>query len=522
MTPGISNGSFALQSSLPSFSDLSSGPAGDLQSRIKFSEFPVRLVLALCLLLPLSSPLIAQRQPDPGPSQHPAIHDPSTVIFSDGMYYVFGTGRGAPILTSPDSVTWTRAGSVFTQIPADVMAGAPGNNGTDVWAPDIIALNGKFYLYYAVSSWGSFVSAVGLATNTTLNPKDPAYAWTDRGIVVQSAKGEALNAIDPGVIHAPDGTLWLCYGSYHGTIQLIELAPTGLRLHPEQKATVIASASESSDIIAHDGYFYLFVDHGSCCKGKDSAYNLRVGRSRMITGPYLDKHGEDMARGAGSLFLAAHDHRIGPGHFGRIIEDGAERFSMHYEADTDIGGRSILDIRPLLWSADGWPIAGDHLAAGAYQIRSSFSENVVEIHLDTPPVPARGQPASTAPFTPKPPVLRLGKFVTLDDQKWTIAPVEGVYSKILNVATGDTLQVPAGASGTTAVAFAPYTGTDTQLWALEQMPDASYRIRNKASKLVLTAPAAKADPVFENFTPGALLASPFVRDDRHTWIITAP
>ena len=25
-------------------------------------------------------------------------------------------------------------------------------------------------------------------------------------------------------------------------------------------------------------------------------------------------------------------------------------------------GRSVLDIRPLSWSADGWPIAGDHPA----------------------------------------------------------------------------------------------------------------------------------------------------------------
>ena len=45
------------------------------------------------------------------------------------------------------------------------------------------------------------------------------------------------------------------------------------------------------------------------------------------------------------------------------------RFSIHYEADLTRGGRSVLDIRPLLWSPDGWPIAGDNLAEGTYQYR---------------------------------------------------------------------------------------------------------------------------------------------------------
>src|ERR1700761_7555017 len=134
-------------------------------------------------------------------AQMPRVHDPSTIAVSDGQYYVFTTGAGIPILTSPDLVTWQRQGSVFEQIPEDVHAAVPKNNGKDVWAPDVIRLNGEYYLYYAVSSWGSFVSAVALATNPTLNPKDPKYKWTDRGIVVRSTEGENLNAIDPGVIH---------------------------------------------------------------------------------------------------------------------------------------------------------------------------------------------------------------------------------------------------------------------------------------------------------------------------------
>ena len=316
----------------------------------------------------------------------PFVHDPSTVVHFHGKYYVFSTGRGAPFYSSPDAVTWTREGSVFAQIPDAVHAVVPKNNGTDVWAPDIIRMNNQFYLYYAVSSWGSFQSAIGLATNPVLDPKDPAYKWTDRGVVVTSNGNEDLNAIDPGVILAPDGTLWICYGSYHGSIRITQLDPhTGLALAPKTLGAPIATAreSEASDIIFHDSFYYLFVNHGSCCKGKDSTYNIRVGRSRAITGPYIDRDDKPMSEGEGTLFLASDAQRIGPGHFGRVLDYDAathnsadaganapiavpERFSIHYEADLTRGGRSVLDIRPLSWSPDGWPIAGDNAVAAPH------------------------------------------------------------------------------------------------------------------------------------------------------------
>jgi arabinan endo-1,5-alpha-L-arabinosidase len=454
----------------------------------------------------------------------PFVHDPSTVVRFKGKYYVYSTGRGAPFYSSPDGETWTREGSVFQQIPDDVHAGVPKNNGFDVWAPDIVRMNGEFYLYYAVSSWGSFQSAVALATNPVLDPKDPAYKWTSRGVVVSSDGAEDLNAIDPGVIHAPDGTLWICYGSYHGSIRVTQLDPsTGLALHPKQLGQPVATAreSEASDIIFHDGYYYLFVNHGSCCKGKASEYNIRVGRARAITGPYLDKHGDALEKGGGSLFIAAHDHRIGPGHFGRVLdydanpdgsEGGPERFSIHYEADVTRGGRSVLDIRPLLWSADGWPIAGDNLSDGTYQIVALQSENTLEAHVPTKPVdtptPARPDPAFPAPQAEPsgPPMLRLARYLTLDTQKWTVTPAGSGFYKILNVGTGMAMESAAG-----SMDLAAFTGSDGQLWRLEQYPDGGYRIRNKASGLSLTSAGS-----------GGLAAGEFVRDDQHLWSITTP
>ncbi len=343
--------------------------------------------------------------------------------------------------------------------------------------------------------------------------------------MVASNGTEDLNAIDPGVILAPDGTLWICYGSYHGSIRITQLDPkTGLALRPGELGAPIAAAreSEASDIIAHDGYFYLFVNHGSCCKGTESQYNIRVGRARAVTGPYLDQHGEPMAQGAGSLFLAAHDHRIGPGHFGRLLDydaspngeepDGHERFSIHYEADTTRSNRSVLDVRPLLWTQAGWPVAGDHLADGDWQIVSRQSENTFGIYPDPHGPDANGPKPQPGKPTPVP-APRLNRYLARDYERWTISPAVGGLYRIVNKATGEALGLSAGARGGAEgeVSTAPFRGDPGQLWSLDQFPGGGYRIANPATGLALTGG-----------TKGAVIAAPFVRDDLHLWTLTTP
>jgi arabinan endo-1,5-alpha-L-arabinosidase len=418
------------------------------------------------------------------------IHDPSTVIQCDGNYYVFGTGRGISVLTSSNGFDWQRGQKVFDRIPDSVKSFVPKNDGSGVWAPDIIKFNGEYYLYYSISSWGQYVSAVGLMTNPTLNTNSSDYKWTDRGMVVHSSEGENLNAIDPGVIHAPDGTLWICYGSYHGNIELVELDPkTGLRIATNSPVTIIANQSEASDIIFHDGFFFLFVNHGSCCSGANSTYNIRVGRSKKITGPYLDRYGENMAEGAGTLFLAAQGKDIGPGHFGLLVDEGVEKFSCHYEAELGRNGRSILDIRPLLWTVDGWPMPGENVRDGTYQIRSQRTGTILQSSTNG---------------------VETARYLVHDNQKWIITPASGGFYKIISVAGEDGLE----ATGKTAD-VAPFTGTDNQLWKIDQLNDGSYRIASKASKFALTATI--------KIKPGNGIAlQPFTSDDAQRWVIAAP
>ncbi len=426
------------------------------------------------------------------------VHDPSPVVKCDGRYYVFGTGPGIPILVSDNGFTWRRDGRVFNSIPASVRTLSPKNNGVDVWAPQVIPLNGEYYLYYAVSSWGSFVSVIGLATNPTLNPNDPRYKWTNRGPVVNSVAGEDLNAIDPGVLLAPNGKLWLSYGSYHGNIQLVQLNPrTGLRISPHSKISIIASHSEASDIIYHGGYYYLFVNHGSCCRGPGSTYNIRVGRSRKVTGPYLDKAGVNMAHGGGSLFLGSGGRFIGPGQFGLWNDDGVQKFSCHFEADLDRGGRPVLAIRPLLWTAAGWPKAGHNVAQGVYQVRAWRTGTVLTI-------------AQNAGSGSVPSGVRLADYRVRRKQKWTIAPAGGGYYRI--AAGQGNLALTAASGG--SVQAEPFTGAEAQLWKLDELTNGNYRIQSKATRSVLSLTGAWQRP--------ALALQAFTGQNTQWWQIVAP
>lgn len=283
--------------------------------------------------------------------------DPSTIVKCKDDFWVFYTGRGVPSYHSKDLVKWEPGPPVFAAPPGWIAAAVPENRNMNYWAPDIIHLGDRYLLYYAVSSFGKITSAIGLATTPTLDPADPAYRWTDLGLVIQSREGGDYNAIDPSVFSDDDGKLWLAFGSYWSGIKLAQLDPaTGkpVSAHPRLSSLAFNKSIEAPCLYKHDGYYYLFVNWGTCCRGVESTYNIRVGRSRKVTGPYRDKDGVDMLKGGGALLLASKPPLFGPGHAGILLEDGKSWFTSDFEGDSRMGGKATLAIMPLAWKS-GWP-----------------------------------------------------------------------------------------------------------------------------------------------------------------------
>lgn len=287
-----------------------------------------------------------------------AVHDPSTIVKCKSMYWLFATGRGVPSWSSSNLIVWTRGPLVFTNRPAWAVETVPANRSTYYWAPDVIRVKDRYFLYYSVSTFGKNTSAIGLAANSTLDPTDAAFRWEDLGMVIRSSAQDDFNAIDPVVCRDANDGLWLSFGSFWSGIKLVQLDPaTGKRIAPNSPMRSLAfnSSIEASYIYRHEGKYYLFVNWGVCCRGVNSTYNIRVGRSDAITGPYLDENGVEMLEGGGSLLLGTTGPFIGPGHAGIFTTDGQEWFSCHFYDGTRRGAPTLA-ILPLHWTSTGWPL----------------------------------------------------------------------------------------------------------------------------------------------------------------------
>ncbi len=318
-----------------------------------------------CLLLTIAALAVHAQPVPPIP-----VHDP-VMIRQDSTYYVFATGKGIKVWSSTDRVHWTVEKPVFESAPAWTVQANPATRPNDFWAPDISYHNGTYYLYYSSSVFGKNSSAIGLATNTTLRSTDPNYRWVDRGLVIQSVPGrDNWNTIDPNLIVDSTGRGWLTFGSFWGGIKLVRLnndwtAPASpaewytLAGRPRTDTTGDREAGngaiEAPFLFRKGGYYYLFVSFDYCCRGSKSTYKIMVGRSTNLTGPYLDRTGNSLTQGGGTLVLQGDNDWHGVGHNATYTFNGTDYLIYHGYDATD-GGKSKLLIRPLNWDTQGWPV----------------------------------------------------------------------------------------------------------------------------------------------------------------------
>ena len=308
------------------------------------------------------------------------VHDP-VMIREDGVYYLFTTGPGVTVWSSEDMIRWKREEPVFAEAPDWAKREVPGFNG-HIWAPDISEHEGKFYLYYSISSFGKNNSCIGLAINETLDPSSEDFEWVDQGIVVQSHPGlNNWNAIDANLVEDDEGRPYLAFGSFWSGLKIGQLTEDRTRfMTPLDELITIASRSpesveqgredgfpleagkgdiEGPFIVKRGDYYYLFASTGYCCRGRESTYRMVYGRSEKVTGPYLDKAGLDMTHGGGTLLLEGNDAWNGVGHNGVSRFDGVDYLVFHgYDASTK-RGLPKLHVETLAWDEDGWPYVAD-------------------------------------------------------------------------------------------------------------------------------------------------------------------
>ena len=121
-------------------------------------------------------------------------------------------------------------------------------------------------------------------------------------------------------------------------------------------------AEEGAFIVPHGGYYYLFVSAGACCKGIGSSYQVIVGRSAQITGPYVDPNGTLMTDDGGMELLGSNEGMVGPGSPSVYVGSNGDLIDYHYYDAWD-NGDPWIQVRELLWTSTG--VAGHGAADGA-------------------------------------------------------------------------------------------------------------------------------------------------------------
>lgn len=289
----------------------------------------------------------------------PLVHDPVLAVQGDTCYLFF-TGMGIPQMSTTDFEHWRFEHRVFKEAPQWALQSVPGYRG-HTWAPDVLYHQGRYHLFYSCSSFGKNESAIGHAWRSTLTPDSPE-PWHDTGEVIRSEKGDDYNAIDPCVVTDDDGVAWMAFGSFWGGIKMVQLdlsltAPVQpVRLWSlSRRSTGGDKAVEAPFIYRHDGYYYLFVSFGYCCRGEKSTYRVVVGRARQVTGPYLDRDGRDMMDGGGTPVISSTRRYVAVGHSAAYSIKGKDYFVAHgYPRQED--GASELVCCEMAWDGQGWPL----------------------------------------------------------------------------------------------------------------------------------------------------------------------
>ncbi|MDQ0223750.1 arabinan endo-1,5-alpha-L-arabinosidase [Metabacillus niabensis] len=309
-------------------------------------------------------------------------HD-AEIIKVDGWYYTFSTDYmvagtplpGIQIRKSHDMIEWEFVGRVFDDLSTEAKAWTNGNT-TTFWAPDVVEMNGQFYLYYSVSQFGTRNSYIGLATSSSIEGP-----WQDQGPVIKTKEGDekTVNAIDPGIIIDRNENPWMVYGSYFGGIFITELdKTTGKQKKSGEEGTLIAKRKSNDFEIEAPAMmynrdtdmFYLTVSYGYL----EDTYNVRVARSKDIQGPYVDFNGKNMIDTSDESFdtgtkiinsYAFNDDSgwLGTGHNG-LLQEGDKYYLTHNARAGEDLYWSHLHVREIIWTKDGWPVVSPERYAG--------------------------------------------------------------------------------------------------------------------------------------------------------------
>lgn len=264
------------------------------------------------------------------------------VMAAEGRYWIYPTGGdGLFAWSSADMMSWRRGPALLWQrdiawIEDD---GAPVHH---LWAPDMAAANGRYYLYYSVGPQNPTPSRIGVAICAS-----PSGPCKDSGKPLVTG-GDGFEAIDPAVFVDPaTGTRYLYAGGSAGaTLRLWTLKPDLVTIEQELAVETPPSFTEGAFMHERDGIYYLSYSSG---RWNRSDYQVHYATASSPIGPW---------RYRGPILVSEGDLK-GPGHHSFIADprDGELHIVYHrwerQRGDGPYRGTRRIAIQRVGYRADG-------------------------------------------------------------------------------------------------------------------------------------------------------------------------
>ncbi|MCU4740863.1 family 43 glycosylhydrolase [Halobacteria archaeon AArc-m2/3/4] len=431
------------------------------------------------------------------PLYGPDFADPTIHRADDGTWWAYASNMSysqnsdedlVPILSSQNLVDWTYEGEAFTARPGWLYG--------SVWAPDVHYYDGQWVLFYAL--WpreddDDLVPGIGVATSET-----PAGPFTDHGEILSNPDHPYPgNTIDPYFVEH-EGTLYLFWANFAG-VYVVELTEDLQDFRSETFQQIAGYAYEGPTIFHRDGYWYFFGATGDCCDGFDSTYEVEVGRSENLLGPYHDRDGTPMLErdewNAGPTHLGDDERFIGPGHGDVAVDDDGSYWFLYHAYDTD--GPETADVygwppaRQLFidrvyWTADGWPIIGGDETPSMSAPVPNLGQHPAPVDDGTYRIVSVDGRVLTVDGTDEGASALAITATTADESRaqaeWQVSRLSGGEYVLENAASGHVLEVEnADTSDGADVQQWPWHRHPTQRWYLHGGSNGTYHLENACS-----------------------------------------
>ncbi|MBR0028040.1 MAG: family 43 glycosylhydrolase, partial [Clostridia bacterium] len=236
------------------------------------------------------------------------VHDPS--IFKDpksGVYYVYSTGM-IDIFKSEDLIHWEKTTNTLKEIPQcvkDIYKHDKVEEYSNIWAPDMFYDESDTETPYHLTCSYSDEFGKNNSSIILFKAASPEGPWENGEIIFTSKSDDKelgkVNAIDSNIcVDHETGQKYMVYCSFWQGIHIKELNEDGTVKDPNTVGKRIMSRKdgiggpEGAYVVYNEdtGYYYLFTSFDSL----SDTYNIRVARSKSITGPYVDQNGVDVDR----------------------------------------------------------------------------------------------------------------------------------------------------------------------------------------------------------------------------------